>query len=136
MKILDRNRNPSDRQLRQFGLASLVALPLLAWLWTRGNLTATLGMAAAGAVLAGLGAIRPRGLRPVFLGLSLVAMPIGLAINELAMLLLFCGVFLPIGLIFRVIGRDGLTRKFDAEASSYWQPKRQPKDAASYFRRW
>jgi hypothetical protein len=34
------------------------------------------------------------------------------------------------------MGRDPLQRKFDPAATSYWQPKAQPKDAASYFRQW
>ena len=45
-------------------------------------------------------------------------------------------VFLPIGLLLRLLGRDPLDRKFDAQASSYWQPKKPPGDVASYFRRW
>jgi hypothetical protein len=34
------------------------------------------------------------------------------------------------------LGRDSLQRKFEPEATTYWQPKRQPADTADYFRQW
>jgi hypothetical protein len=128
--------NPSDRQLRQFGLAALVAMPILGWVWTAGAATAVLWSAAAGLAVAALGLLRPRGLRPLFIGLSLAAFPIGMLVNELCLGLLFFCVFLPAGLLFRLMGRDSLERRFDPKAASYWQPKKQPTDAAGYFRRW
>ena len=50
------NWNPTDRQLRQFGLTALAALPALAWLW-RGGPTTILIAAAVGAGLAGIAAV-------------------------------------------------------------------------------
>jgi hypothetical protein len=55
-------------------------------------------------------------------------------VGELAMLLIYFGVFLPIGLLFRAAGRDALQRRFDPSQNSYWQAKKQPHDIASYFR--
>jgi hypothetical protein len=55
-------------------------------------------------------------------------------VGELAMLLIYFGVFLPIGLLFRTAGRDALQRGFDRNRKSYWQVKKQPRDGASYFR--
>lgn len=128
--------NPSDRQLRQFGLAALAAMPILGWVWTAGTAAAVLWSAAAGAGVATLGLLWPRGLRPLFIGLSLAAFPIGMLVNELCLGLLFFCVFLPAGLLFRLMGRDSLQRRFDTRAASYWQLKKQPTDAAGYFRRW
>jgi hypothetical protein len=128
--------NPSDRQLRQFGLAALAALPLLGWVWTAGAAAAVLWSAAAGLAVAAFGLLRPGGLRPLFIGLSLAAFPIGMAVSELCLGLLFFCVFLPVGLLFRLLGRDSLARRFDPPAASYWQPKKQPTGAAGYFRRW
>ena len=133
MKALSMNWNPTDRQLRQFGLTALVALPVLAWLW-RGGLAAVLIAAAVGVGLASIAAVYPRGIKPLFLGMTLLALPIGMAVHEVTMAVTFFGVFVPLGLVFRLIGRDPLAKRIDRQAPSYWQPKKQPRDAASYFR--
>ena len=133
MKLVEMNWNPTERQLRQFGLIAMVALPLVGWLW--GAAPAVIGItAAAGAALAIVGWIWPPTIKPVFLALSLVAIPIGLVISELALALIFYGLFVPTGMIFRLIGRDALQRKFDRRATTYWQPKKHPTNAASYLR--
>ena len=134
MKLVEMNWNPTDRQLRQFGMIALVALPLLGGLWSHGTAMAIGIAAATGAVLATVGWFYPRGLKPVFVGLTLLVIPIGLVISELAMAIVFFGLIVPTGLVFRVLGRDALQRKFDREAGSYWQPKKQPRDAAAYLR--
>jgi Family of unknown function (DUF5989) len=135
MSLLEPTWTPNDRQLRQFGLVSLVALPLLAYLW--GGNTQVIGIAAGtGAAVAITGLIWPRAIKPVFLVLMLIAFPIGLAISEVILALVFFGIFTPMGLLFRLIGRDSLQRKLDRQATTYWQLKSQPADAASYWRQW
>jgi hypothetical protein len=135
MKFIEINWAPSDRQLRQFGLTALVALPSLAWLWGGGQQW-NLWLLSTGIATAILAWIRPRILRPVFVGLSLVTFPIGLVTGEFTLLVMFLAVFLPTGLLFRVLKRDPLQRKFDRQSSSYWAPKRQPCSVAQYFRLW
>ena len=133
MKLVKMNWRPTDRQLRQFGVIAMVALPLVAWIW--GGTPAVIGaMATVGAALAAVGWVWPPVLKPLFVTLSLVAIPIGLVISELALILMYFGLFLPTGLIFRLIGRDALERKFDREAPTYWRPKKTPTDPASYLR--
>ena len=66
----------------------------------------------------------------------LAAAPIGMVVGEIAMLLIFLGVFLPISLIFRLIKRDALRLKVDKNATTYWQPKSEPKQVSSYYRRY
>jgi hypothetical protein len=133
VKLVEVNWSPTDRQLRQFGVISLIALPFIAWLWN-GSTSVIVGLAAAGAVLGLVGFVAPRVLKPVFLALVLVSLPIGLVVGELAMLLIFFGVFLPIGLCFRIMRRDSLQRKLDRQAKSYWQAKPQPRGPAAYYR--
>ncbi|MBI3865315.1 MAG: hypothetical protein HY290_25860 [Planctomycetia bacterium] len=141
MKLIDLNRNPTNTQLRQFGLACLVFLPLIGWLTTgrpltleAANVPLLAGLAAFGLVVTIVALVWPRAVKPLFIGASLAAFPIGLVVGELAMLLVFFLVFTPMALIFRLIGRDALQRKVDRQAKSYWQPKAQPKGAASYYR--
>ena len=136
MKLVTMNWNPTDRQLRQFGLIALVALPLLGWLWGGGNLTVLEVTAAIGAAMAAVGWLYPRGIKPLFIALSLIAMPIGMAISELALLLIFYLVFVPMGLFFRLIGRDALQLKIDRRARTYWQRKKRATGPARYLRQW
>jgi len=136
MSLVEIIWNPSDRQLRQFGLVALVALPLAGWAWGGVGTGLFCGTIAAGVLAAVVGLVCPRLLKPQFLALSLAAAPIGLVVSELAMLLIFVGVFLPIGLVFRLLGRDPLTRRFDRQAASYWEPKKSSAGPASYLRQW
>ena len=133
MKLVELNWNPPERQLRQFGIIALLVLPLVGWLW-RGSLPVIAGLAATGGVLALIGVVFPRALKPVFIALMLVTMPIGLVVGELAMLLIYFGVFLPIGLLFKIMGRDSLRLKLNLQAKSYWERKPQPRNPATYFR--
>ena len=133
MKLVEINWNPTNRQLRQFGIICLFALPLLGWLWG-GSLNVMGLLGVVGLVIAVAGLALPKAVKPIFLALTLVTTPIGIVIGELAMLLIYFGIFLPIGLIFRVARRDALQMKIDRKTSTYWQSKLQPNNAGSYFR--
>ena len=135
MKFIEINWRPHDRQLRQFGLTALVALPTLGWFWGFGQRGIT-GLLIAGTAAAILAWIRPRLLRPAFVGLSLVTFPIGAVVSELTLIVMFYGVFLPVGMLFRILGRDPLEREFQRQSASYWSPKRQPRGVTQYFRLW
>ena len=133
MKLVEINWAPSDRQLRQFAAISLFALPLLGYLWTRElRVVGWMAVLAAGVALAGW--LKPALVKPVFLALTLIAAPIGMILGELAMLLVYFGVFLPLALVFRLLGRDELQLKANRAATTYWQPKKQPRNVASYYR--
>ncbi len=133
MKLVEINWNPTNRQLRQFGIICLFALPLAGWLWV-GSLATVRFLALAGLVLAIAGITLPKTVKPVFLALMIVARPIGAVIGELAMLLIYFGVFLPFGLVFRLGKRDALRLTLDREAETYWQSKSQPDEVAGYYR--
>jgi hypothetical protein len=133
MKLVEINWQPDDKQLRQFALICLVALPAIAWFWGASLFIICL-VGGTGIAIAGLGLLVPRLLKPVFVGFSLLAAPIGLVVGELAMLLIYFGVFLPFGICFKLIGRDALQLKLDRNCKSYWQPKKQPPSADSYYR--
>jgi hypothetical protein len=134
--------NPSDRQLRQFGGCALLALPLLGWLalgrrtpmtWTAPDAAAFSIFTACG-VLGGLLAwCSPRSLKVPFLTTTLITLPIGLVVGELLLFAIFFGIFTPVALFFRLIGRDALERRFDANTSSYWTRKARPASAEQYF---
>ena len=133
MKLVEINWNPTNRQVRQFAIICLFALPLLGWIWGVGlqfiGLLALLGLA-----LAVAGVVFPGVVKPIFLALTIAAIPIGMVIGELVMLLIYFGVFLPVGLCFRFMKRDALQLKLDRQAKTYWQSKNKPSGIASYYR--
>lgn len=133
MKLAEINWDPTSRQLRQFAVICLFALPLIGWLWG-GDAWLIRMLTIVGAVTAIAGLARPQAVKPLFIALMIVATPIGLVIGELAMLLIWFGIVLPIGVIFRLKSRDALQLKIRRESESYWQPKPQVRNTASYYR--
>ncbi len=136
MQWSDIQFHPPSKTLRQF-----------AWLWLAcfGGLAAWEGigrghtkLAAALAVLAltvgPVGMTRPQTLRPIYVAWMVLAFPIGWTISQLILALMFYGLFTPIGLIFRIIGRDPLHRARQPELESYWTPKTTPADPRRYFK--
>lgn len=133
MKLIETNWNPTNRQLRQFAIICIAALPLVGWFWGgQGETLIFLGLA--GLLIGTTGILMPRVVKPLFLGLMIAAMPIGLLMGEVALLLIYFGVFVPIGLIFRILKRDALHLEIRRNADTYWQSKKQPGQAASYYR--
>lgn len=135
VKLVEMNWSPSARQLRQFGCVCLFALPLLGWIWS-GNPQTIVWLLGIGAGLAVTGFFMPKALKPVFVGLMLIALPIGMVMTECLLLLIYFGLFLPIGLCFKIAKRDELKRSFEKSKKSYWEGKKAPKEAASYYRQW
>lgn len=125
--------SPSDRQLVQFGLCGAVLLPVLAGIWGLRGLTLVLFVSLA-SLLAIVGWRKPGWLRWPFVGLSVVTFPIGLVVSELVLLMVFWGVFVPIGILFRWMGRDGLAMRREPGRSSYWEEKQPPAGLGSYYR--
>ena len=118
-------------------------MPLAAWLlsgrpwddaWLGWQRWLVGSLAAAGVAMAVVSIAAPRLLRPVFVGASLLAFPIGFVVGEVLLAAIYFLVFTPIAIMFRLIGRDALDRRIDRSAVSYWRPKTQPRDVASYFR--
>jgi hypothetical protein len=133
MKLVSINWHPTQAQLRQFSVIGALLLPLIGWLWGADEFVLKC-LVGAGLLIAVVGIAIPAVVKPLFLLLTIVTIPIGLIVSELAMVLIYFGVFLPISLLFRGAGRDALQRRFDPGQKSYWQAKKQPPDVASYFR--
>ena len=137
MAVIDLDLDPSPRVLRVFGSGALVAFGVLAYvsatLW---HLPRGLGWAfAAVALLSGLFAlVRPAWNRPLYVGLSLAAYPIGFVLSYVVLGVIFFVVLTPVGLVFRLIGRDPLRRRRPSGVSTYWVPRSGATPAERYFR--
>ena len=133
MKLIEINWDPPPRQLRQFAVICFFVLPFLGWLW--GAEIQLIGLLAGlGLLIALVGFAVPAIVKPIFIALTVITTPIGMVVGEVAMGLIYYGVFLPIGCLFRLQNKDALRRKIDSEATTYWQEKKKPKDVASYYR--
>ena len=137
MSIVQINKDPTRRQLNQFGfiwLGFLVlfgviahfkfASPQLArWLWI------------AAVVVPIVGWLVPAFMRLVFLGMSYLAWPIGFVVSHVVLAVVYYLVLTPIGLLTRLFGYDSMKRKFDPEAESYWVERpAEGVDSKRYFR--
>lgn len=138
MQWSDIPRNPSESTLRQFGVLGIVILGgLSAWrIATHGPTVWTIALGAFGLVLGLLGIFAPRWLRPVFVGWSMLAFPIGWLVSQVAMGMLYYGVLTPLGLALRATGRDPLSLKKPSVRESYWVAKPTPTDVRRYFRQY
>ena len=126
---------PTDKQLRQFAWISLPGFALFGWLALRsgGSMELALSLAAVGAVLCLVGSLVPRAVLPVYLAMTALAFPIGFVVSELLLRSIYYGVFTPLGLVFRAIGRDPL-RLRKPQTTSYWTRRRERTDPLGYFR--
>lgn len=145
MRMIELDLHPSSSRLRQFGLAAAVVCGLLvASAWWRGHVLFWEVGAARDQVMTGLGIgagiallmafLWPRGLWPLYVLLSLVAVPIGTVLSYTLLALFFYGLLTPVGLWFRLRHRDLLDRRGPGGRESYWHPARSDRDAKSYFR--
>ena len=136
MKWSDIPFSPPSRMLRQFaGLWLAFFGGVAAWQGLmRGRLGLAVGLAILAIVVGGLGLIRPASIRPIFVGWMVLAFPIGWAVSLVLLGLVYYGLFLPIGLFFRLTGRDALQLRPRPGASTYWTPRTAPADVRRYFR--
>jgi hypothetical protein len=135
MQWSDIQFNPSTKTLRQFAGLFLVVfggLALLEWL-VRDRPQVAIVYAGLSLTLGPLGLLRPTAMRPIWVAWSVVAFPIGWAVSQAVLGLLFFAVFTPIGLLFRAVGRDPLVLRRPV-TGSYWRPKPAARDKRQYFR--
>jgi hypothetical protein len=126
----------SPSTLRQFaGLCLLIFGGLAGWeYFGRDHQRQALLLAGLAAVLGCGGLVWPRGIRPVFVTAMALTTPIGWVVSRVLLSVMFFGLFTPVGLFFKLIGRDALCRRYAPEQASYWEPKRGATDVHSYLR--
>jgi len=123
------------RTLREFAVLSMVVFgSLAAWQWYgRHHETTALVLAAVAVTLGLAGLVRPAAVRPVFTVLVAITTPIGRVVSLLLLGAIFYGLFTPLGILFRMFGRDALQVKRPARPS-HWLQKPEVTDARSYMR--
>jgi hypothetical protein len=143
--MIEIDLRPDSRTLRQFGWIALVGFGLLAtmawneWLifsfglgaWKQ---TVVGALAGVGVLAAVFSLVYPKANLPIYLGLTILAYPIGFVLSYVIMGTIFYLMLAPVGLFFRITGRDPMMRRFEPEAESYWVDARPARPSESYFR--
>jgi hypothetical protein len=123
------------RLLRQFaGLWLLFWGGLAAWHVYRGLGPGVTVFAALAATLGVVGLARPETIRPLFAVLTAVAQPIGAVMTRIVLGVAYYGLFTPLALAFRAIGRDPLFRRRRPGATTYWTARPNTQEPRRYFR--
>ena len=128
--------DPPRKTLRQFAGLWLVFFGGMA-LWqalVRGRPSLGLSIGALALVVGLAGLTRPEWVRLIYIGWMVLAFPIGWTASQVMLAIMFFGLFTPIGLVFRLIGRDALHRARRPGVESYWIPKPAPADVKNYIK--
>jgi hypothetical protein len=138
MSVIQINKAPSHRQLKQFGIIWLgffVAVGAVAWV-KAGSAVLSGALWGLAVFVPVVGWLVPRVMRWVYLGMSYLAWPIGFVISHILLAIVYYLVFTPIGLVMRLFGYDPLTRRSDLSAESYWclRAKADANQTRRYFR--
>ena len=145
MALIEINWNPDRKQLRSFAILwfffFVLAGALVAWrkgligsgvpttTWTVPVILWTLAI-----TVSAIGLALPAAIKPVYLMWMGASFPIGWTISHLLLGLTYFGLFTLVSVIFRLIGRDALSRRLDRGAASYWIRRSPPGDVRRYFK--
>jgi hypothetical protein len=111
------------RRLRSFGLTVGAAFLILAgFLLWKGKPTGPY-FGGLGALLALTGWLAPTLLRPIERVWMIGARAMGWVMTRVILSLVFVLIFAPAGLVLRLLRKDPLQLRFDAQASSYWHDR-------------
>jgi MFS family permease len=144
-KLLDLNLNPDERTLKQFGFIALGGFGLLAacaffekFMFAFGLGAArqpvAITLAALALVAALFSLIAPKANKFIYVGITVLAFPIGFVMSYVIMGTLFFLIFAPVGAMLRVAGTDPMQRALRKDDKSYWSEARPQRSKESYFR--
>ena len=137
MALVEINWKPARSELRIFGFGlTLFCAGIAVFLILKGGHSAWIsGLLLTIALLAALASVFvPERLRAVYCVFTVLAFPIGWVMSHVILAIVFYLVFTPIGLFFRLRGRDPMQRRFDPQAKTYWEPHKSKDSPEDYFR--
>jgi hypothetical protein len=132
MSLIEINWNPEKREIRKFGFIAFVAFGAAGIILGLPAVWA-ISAAAAGLFILIVTLISPAAGRIIYLALTFAALPIGLVVSFIVMAAFYFLILTPVGLVFKIIGRDSLTRRFEPDSPTYWTPHKRTDDHERYF---
>lgn len=135
MEWSDISFHPAPKVLRQFaGIWIGVVSGLACWQALGRGHPATgliLEMLAVGVGVLGL--VWPEAMRWLYVGGMVLGFPIGWVMSKILLGLVFFGLFTPLAVVFRLVGRDSLARRKRSAVETYWLPRRSAPEPRQYF---
>jgi len=143
-KLVEINFNPDTKTLRQFGVIAFVGFGILAALAYYEKFVFSFGLGEArtpvvstfvalGSIALLFSLVAPRANRILYVGLTVLAFPIGFVLSYVIMGTLFFLIIGPIAVVMRLSGWDAMHRGYDPSAPTYWSAARPARDKESYF---
>lgn len=129
------NTKPDFTDRWKFGVIFLVGMTALGAIqrfWLHHDTLATGLFIAAGAVFV-LSFVPPIG-RLLYIAWMAFGITIGLVTSPIIMFVLYLLLIVPVGLFFKITGRDLMRRKLDAKSDSYWEDYPQAEDPTRYVK--
>jgi hypothetical protein len=132
--MIDINRNPSRRELRQFAGIGLPAFAAVAGtvLYRSGAVTTAVVLGTIAAVIAAIGVAAPQRVKPLFVLWMAAAYPLGWTVSHIVLGAVYYGLFTFVGLLMRIFRYDPLART--RTSGTYWTTRPDVTDPAAYFR--
>jgi hypothetical protein len=137
MALIDVNWRPGRRDLRIFTLLFVLfagGFGIAAYL--KGSVLLAEILWAAAGVVGPVGLVFPRGVWPLYVAMTAVALPIGMVVSTILMILIYFLVLTPIGLVTRMFGYDSMGRRPTAARESYWVERKPEIETRRYFRQY
>jgi hypothetical protein len=135
MAVIKLNRNPPDRELRQFAVIFFLFFVVVAVIaYFRGSVNAAATALTIGVLAGAIGSMRVAFVRPIYLGWMYAAYPIGWVVSHTVLAVVFYLIVTPVGWVMRRLRYDPLERQFESSAKTYWAPIAARTDKTSYFR--
>lgn len=122
MKIVDPNRS--------FGLLLGAACAVAAVFAYRAGRQSDIVWAIVAIAFVLTALVVPHVLAPARRGWIKIGYWLGFVINPVVLGAVYCVVFVPFGLLMRLVGRDPMARRFDPAAKTYWVARAPANDAA------
>ena len=138
MALIDVNWNPPRWQLRQFAVLFLIFIGGLGTvLYFKGKplvVSEILWNLSWVVCLAGL--IYPPLVRPVYVAMMAVALPVGFVVSTILMVIIYYLILTPIGLAMRLFGYDPMRMRPAAGSGSFWIERPTKSDVSRYFKQY
>ena len=113
----------SPAELRKFGLTVGLVLGALGGFLFWKHSSAAPYFAGVAAALIGFGLVAPRLLKPVYIAWMSLAVVLGFIMTRVILTVLFSLVFVPAGVVMRILRKDPLKQRYDPQAQTYWVPR-------------
>jgi hypothetical protein len=128
--VTDQPSQASRKELREFGLvtgaiAAVLFGLLLPWLFDH---RFPLWPWIVAGVLWAWGLALPTSLRPVYRGWLAIGHVLGWLNTRIILAVMFYALFLPVGIVMRLLGKDPMARRFEQSKTTYRVTHAHPKD--------